>query len=60
MSKLPMHTALHDPEHLYVCPMQQCIRPRVLSLQVMTAKKRQKVEAGLMIPAFIIHPYDFQ
>jgi len=30
------------------------------ALQVMTAKKRQKVEAGLMIPAFIIHPYDFQ
>ncbi|DBA89172.1 TPA: hypothetical protein ACH3X1_016329 [Trebouxia sp. C0004] len=31
----------------------------VPSTKVMTAKKRQKVEAGLMIPTFIIHPYDF-
>jgi len=50
LQKLFMFVQCSNAKHLEICP----------SLQVMTAKKRQKVEAGLMIPAFIIHPYDFQ
>ena len=50
MQKNPMFVQCSSAKHLDFCP----------SLQVMTAKKRQKVEAGLVIPAFIIHPYDFQ
>jgi len=55
MSKLPMHIALHDSEDPYVCPMQQCKRPRVLSFTAGDDSKEEAESGGWLDDSCIHH-----
>ena len=56
MSKLPMDTAVHAPEALYVCPMQQCKTLKDLSFIAGDDSKEAAESGGWLDDSCIHHP----